>query len=50
MPVDAAHHDLDQQIASVLDCKFLMEDEVIRLCEKVSTKTRREYGEMLSHL
>jgi hypothetical protein len=28
-------HDLDMQIASVMDCKFLPEDEVVRLCEKV---------------
>jgi hypothetical protein len=27
--------DLDRQIASVMDCNFLLEDEVVRLCEKV---------------
>ena len=27
--------DLDRQIASVMDCNPLLEDEVIRLCEKV---------------
>jgi hypothetical protein len=29
--------DLDRQIASVMDCNFLLEDEVVRLCEKVGT-------------
>ena len=29
--------DLDRQIASVMDCNPLLEDEVIRLCEKVRT-------------
>ncbi len=34
--VDAAFKtDLDRQIASVMDCNPLLEDEVIRLCEKV---------------
>ncbi|MGB1603422.1 MAG: hypothetical protein ACPIOQ_62395 [Promethearchaeia archaeon] len=27
--------DLDRQIASVMDCNPLLEDEVVRLCEKV---------------
>ena len=29
--------DLDRQIASVMDCNPLLEDEVVRLCEKVWT-------------
>jgi hypothetical protein len=31
--------DLDRQIASVMDCNPLLEDEVIRLCEKVRETT-----------
>ena len=34
--VATAKTDLDRQIASVMDCNPLLEDEVIRLCEKVS--------------
>jgi hypothetical protein len=34
--VDSAFKtDLDRQIASVMDCNPLLEEEVIRLCEKV---------------
>lgn len=32
----AVARELDKQIATVVDCKFLKEDEVIRLCEQVS--------------
>jgi hypothetical protein len=31
----ALMEDLDRQIASVMDCNPLLEDEVVRLCEKV---------------
>jgi hypothetical protein len=42
MPMEAAvARELDKQIATVKDCKFLKEEEVIRLCEQVHTCTPR---------
>lgn len=38
--------DLDRQIASVMDCNPLLEDEVVRLCEKVRAPSGDARGRM----